>query len=285
MSSGGAIWLHRAALDSWLWGMPPKQFKIAITILLKANWKPGSGFNGGRAIRVDRGQCLTSLDSLAKASGCSKQSVRTALNNLQGADFLTRESTRRGLLITVTNYDSYQSRVETDSTVSNTTPTRQQHDANTTATPIEEGKKERREEREVLDPLAEERSRDQRRADADALWGEFLALRKPLGSIDRGMREIGTWPGCTAPLLKLLGAGWTPDQIRHAMTCEVAAAEATKSAQYFDGVRNFTDDALRRCQGRTPGSVAAEALARKAKAAATAPKPEAPRRPKGRKFA
>lgn len=280
MSSGGAIWIHRKALESWLWELPAPQFKVAMTILLKANWKPGSGFNGGEAIRIDRGELLTSLEKLAAATKTeSVRTCRTTIHNCEKADFLTRREARKGQVICVTNYDSYQARVETIDTTIDTTATRYRHDSDRTPTTIEEGNKGTREEGGGADPLAEKRSRDQRRLDAEALWSEFIDLRKPLSEVDRGMRSIGTWPGCHTPLMNLLAAGWKPDQIRHAMACEVAAAQATRSAQYFDGVRNFTDDALRRCQGRTPANYAAEAMARKTRAS-TGPKAEPPRPPK-----
>jgi hypothetical protein len=132
-SSNGAIWLHRKALESWLWGLPAAQFKVAVTILMKANWKPGSLWSGGELIRIDRGELLTSLERLALATRTeSVKTVRTTLSNLESAEFLARRAARKGQVISIINYDTYQASPNPTGTDSGTTAARQRHDSGTT---------------------------------------------------------------------------------------------------------------------------------------------------------
>lgn len=114
MNEAGFITLHRQSLRSWLWDMPPTQTKVAITLLLMANWCRGKTFSGGALVRVERGQVMTSLDSLAREARVSRQATRTALANLKKCNFITCRATRRFSMITILNYDSFQSKPEDD---------------------------------------------------------------------------------------------------------------------------------------------------------------------------
>jgi hypothetical protein len=104
----GFIVIQRKAVDSYLWDMPPGQFKVAITLLLLANWKQSTAWRGAEKISVERGVVLASRDGLAKISKVSVQTVRTSLKNLEIAGFLTRESTNHHTCLNILNYDKYQ---------------------------------------------------------------------------------------------------------------------------------------------------------------------------------
>lgn len=146
MNEAGFITLHRQALRSWLWDMPATQTKVAITLLLMANWCRGKTFSGGALVRVERGQVMTSLDSLAREARVSRQATRTAIANLKKCNFITCRATRRFSMITILNYDSFQSRQVGDqhadehstntqgSTLDGTPATRGQPEANTDRT-------------------------------------------------------------------------------------------------------------------------------------------------------
>ena len=58
---------------------------------------------------IKRGQLITSQDKLAEELGLSRQQVRTALNKLEKTQEITKLSDNKGTLITVNNYDLYQS--------------------------------------------------------------------------------------------------------------------------------------------------------------------------------
>jgi len=64
----------------------------------------------GKKYKCKPGQFITSLSSIAKKSGTSIQNVRTALKNFEKIyEFLTSKSTNRNRLITIVNWEYYQS--------------------------------------------------------------------------------------------------------------------------------------------------------------------------------
>lgn len=73
--------------------------------LLKANWEAGSW----HGIDYKAGEFITSLPNLATGCGLSIQQTRTALNNLQSTGELTVKSFSQGRIISVNNWNKYQS--------------------------------------------------------------------------------------------------------------------------------------------------------------------------------
>ena len=100
----GHIKLHRSILD-WEWWDDINTFRLFMTILLLANWKEKKWH--GRTIK--RGSLWTSLQTLSQRSGLTMQQTRTALSKLISTGEITSEVTNEGRLITVANYDFYQS--------------------------------------------------------------------------------------------------------------------------------------------------------------------------------
>lgn len=100
---GNYIKLHRSLLE-WEWFQDDKTLVVFLYLLLRANWKP----NRWRGIPIDRGQTLETLPGIAKATGLSVQSVRTALNHLKSTGEITGKLTAYGQLINVVNYAKYQ---------------------------------------------------------------------------------------------------------------------------------------------------------------------------------
>lgn len=101
--NNGYIKLDRALFD-WRYATKPNYVALWIHILLKANHKSKEWEN----ITIQRGQLVTSLESLSKGTGISVQTVRTILKRLNGEE-LTYKSTNRYTLITILKYDEYQS--------------------------------------------------------------------------------------------------------------------------------------------------------------------------------
>lgn len=109
MDGGGWIKLHRALMDKPIWTCATvEQRSILITILMLANHAEKQWEWKGQRFVCKPGQLVTSLHSLAKASKCSLQNVRTALKRFENLEFLTDESTNTGRLITIVNWDKYQ---------------------------------------------------------------------------------------------------------------------------------------------------------------------------------
>lgn len=100
----GFVKIYRSFLD-WEWWDDKNTFRLFVTILLLANWKDKRWH--GKVI--PRGSVWTSVPSLAKKSGLSLQQTKTALNKLKSTGEITDQPTREGRLITVANYDLYQS--------------------------------------------------------------------------------------------------------------------------------------------------------------------------------
>lgn len=125
--------ISRKILD-WEWYTDINTKVLFLHILLKANWKDGR-FQG---IEVPRGSFVTSLQNLAAETGLTVRNVRTALKHLENTGEVTSNRHVKFSVITVKNYDRYQSG-DTQVTVN-----RQASDSQVTT--IEEGKKERKEE-------------------------------------------------------------------------------------------------------------------------------------------
>ena len=74
-------------------------------MLLTANFKDTS-WNG---IIVKKGQVITGTGALADSLGFTRQQIRTALKKLKLTNEITTESTNKYTIITIVNWDEYQS--------------------------------------------------------------------------------------------------------------------------------------------------------------------------------
>lgn len=99
----GFVVLHRSLL-SWGWHDDPSTFCLFVNLILLANHAPAEW----KGIKIDRGQLITGRKSLAKQTGLSEQSIRTALNHLKSTGEITIESTNKYSLITLVNYRKFQ---------------------------------------------------------------------------------------------------------------------------------------------------------------------------------
>lgn len=100
----GFIKVYRSMLQ-WEWWDDLNTWRLFMTILIMANWKDKKWH--GKTI--PRGSLWTSLKSLSKRSGLSVRQVRVSLDKLIMTNEVTSEVTKRGRLVTVVNYDFYQS--------------------------------------------------------------------------------------------------------------------------------------------------------------------------------
>ena len=108
MTMEGWIKIHRGLLD-WEWYSDTNCVRMALHLLLKANFQT----RRWRGITVERGQLVTSRAALARETGLSEREVRTAVSKLEKSDFLTSRATSYYTVVTICNYERYQS---TDST-------------------------------------------------------------------------------------------------------------------------------------------------------------------------
>lgn len=119
MSNKGWIKLHRKLKDNPLYkDCNAKQRDILINLLLMVNYTSNKWIFKGEEFEVKPGQLVTSLESIANS--CAKdvtvQNVRTALLKFEKHGFLTNKSTNKNRLITIVNWELYQSEEEKQQT-------------------------------------------------------------------------------------------------------------------------------------------------------------------------
>ena len=102
--NAGFILLYRQ-ITEWEWYQNPNTFRVFLHCLLMANFTDGR-FEGKE---IKRGQFVTSLPSLADQTKLSIRQVRVALDHLIMTGELTNKSYTKFRVITVVNYDKYQS--------------------------------------------------------------------------------------------------------------------------------------------------------------------------------
>lgn len=117
----GYIKLFRILKNSSLWMLDPITFKVAIYLLLEANYKPRQEFIStvGREVLIGRGELITSYNSIAE--GCRYRDrhnkiktltyaqARTSVKKLKTIGFITEVTIERCLHLLIENYDFYQS--------------------------------------------------------------------------------------------------------------------------------------------------------------------------------
>lgn len=99
----GFIKLYRKILE-WEWYDDSATKDVFLHLLLTASYEDETYRN----IEIKRGQVLTSVSKLAAELGLSVRNVRTALEHLKLTNELTSETTNAYTLITLNNFDLYQ---------------------------------------------------------------------------------------------------------------------------------------------------------------------------------
>lgn len=105
MYDNGFIVLHRSILN-WDWYGDKNTTLLFIHLILTANYVSGEWH--GR--RIEIGQRITSLSKLSQEISLSIKEIRTCLKHLQQTGEVSCESTNQYTVITIKNYEKYQSR-------------------------------------------------------------------------------------------------------------------------------------------------------------------------------
>ena len=111
-TANGWIKLYRCLLDDPLWQCSTSEQKvILVTLLLMANHAERKWEWQGRPYVCRPGQMITSLNSIREKVGedISIKKIRTALLRFEKMGFLTNVSTKHNRLITICNWELYQS--------------------------------------------------------------------------------------------------------------------------------------------------------------------------------
>jgi len=132
----------------WLNGTPTQKLLMVVCIG-KANHDPGEWHWLGEKFTVERGQFITSLESLKKNMGkhITTQNLRSALANLEKYHFLTQIATKAGRLITVLNYNEGQTVTNKDT---NKEVTKTQQRTNKEVTPNKNDNKDNKDKKEYV---------------------------------------------------------------------------------------------------------------------------------------
>ena len=107
----GWISLHRSIEDHWLWETDRAFTRLEawIDILLMVNHKERKIMIGNDLITVKRGQKITSIRKLCERWSWSNSKVKKFLELLERDEMLIVKSDTKKTVITVVNYDFYQS--------------------------------------------------------------------------------------------------------------------------------------------------------------------------------
>jgi hypothetical protein len=123
----GFIFLHRKLKD-WEWYLNIPVKTLFIHCLIMANFKNKKW----QGIEIKRGSFITSINKLHIETGLSERQVRTALDKLIMTNELTSQSNNKYRIITVLNYNDYQTNDKQD--VKPKTSKRQADDKQATTT-------------------------------------------------------------------------------------------------------------------------------------------------------
>lgn len=125
MMNKGWIKLHRQFLE-WEWYDDPNTLRLFLHCLLKANHKDKKY----RGDLIKRSTFVTSLEVLAFELNLSTQQIRTSLSKLEKTGEINRHSNRQGTIVTVCNYNTYQTEDSESNTQSNKRVTDEQQTSN-----------------------------------------------------------------------------------------------------------------------------------------------------------
>lgn len=103
----GYVRVFRKVEDSGLLAHP-KALALFLYLLLNAAWKPFKHTTRWGIVEIRRGQIVTGRLMLAAKLKQSEQNIRTALKMLAKMEILTIQTTNDFSIITLVNYDKYQ---------------------------------------------------------------------------------------------------------------------------------------------------------------------------------
>ena len=109
----GWVKLYRKLLDSALWkDCNAAQKAVLVTLLLMADHSPSSWMFNDKEYKIEPGQMVTSLSSIAEKAGVSVSQVRRSLVKFEKFNFSTGKPTNKNRLVTIENWTLYQSQDE-----------------------------------------------------------------------------------------------------------------------------------------------------------------------------
>ncbi|HCX9132543.1 TPA: DnaD domain-containing protein [Staphylococcus aureus] len=128
----GWISIDRSIQNHWLFKEKRtfSKFEAWIYLLMEANHSKAKVPIGNQIVTVERGQRLTSILTLSDLFNWSRFKVKTFLDLLESDGMLEVKTTSKYTLITIVNYDFYQSEQGRNQHQNNIKPTSKQHQSN-----------------------------------------------------------------------------------------------------------------------------------------------------------
>lgn len=111
IADNGFVCLWRNMLYDPVWyNSTPEQKVLLITLLLMVCWKEQEYDVYGEKLTLKPGQIVTSVAEIKKLTGkhVSTKNIRTGIDRFKKMNFLAKETTKRGTLITIVNWRKYQ---------------------------------------------------------------------------------------------------------------------------------------------------------------------------------
>ncbi|HDA7931350.1 TPA: DnaD domain-containing protein [Staphylococcus aureus] len=128
----GWISIDRSIQNHWLFKEKRtfSKFEAWIYLLMEANHSKAKVPIGNQIVTVERGQRLTSILTLSDLFNWSRFKVKTFLDLLESDGMLEVKTTSKYTLITIVNYDFYQSEQGRNQHKNDIKPTSKQHQSN-----------------------------------------------------------------------------------------------------------------------------------------------------------
>ncbi|HEJ8963435.1 TPA: DnaD domain-containing protein [Staphylococcus aureus] len=132
----GWISIDRSIQNHWLFKEKRtfSKFEAWIYLLMEANHSKAKVPIGNQIVTVERGQRLTSILTLSDLFNWSRFKVKTFLDLLESDGMLEVKTTSKYTLITIVNYDFYQSEQGRNQHQNDIKPTSKQHQSNINST-------------------------------------------------------------------------------------------------------------------------------------------------------
>jgi hypothetical protein len=130
MAISGWIKLHRALADHPISG-DPNALSVWIHLLLQANHRPTKRMMNGRMLTLEPGQLITSRKSISEKTGVQESKVERILKVLKSEQQIEQVGTAKFRVISITNWELYQSYEQVDEQQMNNRRTADEQQMNT----------------------------------------------------------------------------------------------------------------------------------------------------------
>jgi hypothetical protein len=222
----GYVKLWRKSLDSGLL-QNADAWQLMTWCLLKASHKPHRQLVGTQVVELQVGQLVFGRKAAAKELNTTERKIRTSLELLKKLDFLTIKATNKYSIITIVNWDTYQSERPTNDQQQGqqATSKRPASDQQTTTNKNEKNYKNGENEKKYPPELVEFVTAFQNHVSAT------------LGAMAPKATESSTNTACQVLRLMTEKDGWTLDQIREVLRWALEDDFWSTNARSITGLR------------------------------------------------